>query len=94
MYSLFDDLHAPPRFSRTRPCVYVISDSQYQAAQDRKNAKRVAHLENVRADLLDSVHQVEAQIAKLEPSLPKAKEAATPAVEPAVEKVPAAAWLN
>lgn len=93
MYSLFDDLFSTPRFYSARPRVYVISDSEYKAAQDRKNAERVAHLENVRADLLDSVNKVEEQIAELQPSLPEAKEAAkapAPAVEPAAEKVPVA----
>ena len=70
MYSLFDDLFATPRPHRARPRVYVVSDSEYKAAQDRQNAERVAHLENVRADLHDSVNKVETQIAELQPSLP------------------------
>ena len=93
MYSLFDDLFSTPRFYSARPRVYVISDSEYKAAQDRKNAERVAHLENVRADLLDSVNKVEEQIAELQLSLPEAKEAAkapAPAVEPAGVKAPVA----
>jgi len=97
MYSLFDDLFSTPRFYSARPRVYVISDSEYKAAQDRKNAERVAHLENVRADLLDSVNKVEEQIAELQPSLPEAKEAAkapAPAVEPAGVKAPVAVWLH
>ena len=87
MYSLYDEFFSSPRFYKTGPRVYVISDSQYKAAQDRQNAERVSHLESVRADLLDSVNKVEAQIAELQTALPQAKQAIkAPVVEPATEK--------
>ena len=92
MYSLFDEFFFSPRFYKTRPHVYVISDSEYKAAQDYQNAERVSHLENVRADLLDSVNKVEAQIAELQTALPQAKNAIkAPVAEPAEEKE--ACWL-
>lgn len=87
MYSLFDEFFSSPSFYKTRPRVYVISDSEYKAAQDRQNAERISHLENVRADLLDSVNKVEAQIEELQTALPQAKQAIkAPIAEPAAEK--------
>ena len=87
MYSLFDEFFSSPSFFKTRPRVYVISDSEFKADQDRHNAERVSHLENVRADLLDSVNKVEAQIEALQTALPQAKQAIkAPIAEPAAAK--------
>ena len=86
MYSIFDEFFFSPSFYKTRPRVYVISDSDFKAAQDHQNAERVSHLENVRADLLDSVNKVEAQIEELQTALPQAKQAIkAPIAEPAAE---------
>ena len=87
MSSLFDEFFSSPSFYKTRPRVYVISDSEFKAAQDHQNAERVSHLENVRADLLDSVNKVEAQIEELQTTLPQAKQAIkAPIAEPVEEK--------
>ncbi len=87
MYSLFDEFSPSPCFYKTRPRIYVISDSVFKAAQDRQNTERVSHLENVRADLLDSVNKVEAQIEALQTALPQAKQAIkAPIAEPAAAK--------
>ena len=53
MYSILDGLLAPTRVYTAHPSVYVISDSKYKYAQDNQNNERVAHLENVRSNLLD-----------------------------------------
>ncbi len=70
MYSLLDGLLAPTRAYSAHPRVYVISDSKYKDVQDNQDTELVAHLENVRADLLESINKVEAQIAELRPSRP------------------------
>lgn len=70
MYSLLDGLLAPTRAYSAHPRVYVISDSKYKDAQDNQNTELVAHIENVRADWLDSINKVAAQIAELRPSPP------------------------
>ena len=70
MYSLLDGLLALTRVYSAHPCVYVISDSKYKDAQDNQNTELVAHIENVRADLLDSINKVAAQVAELRPSPP------------------------
>ena len=65
----------------------MISDSDFKAAQDHQNSERVSHLENVRADLLDSVNKVEAQIEALQTALPQAKQAIKARIaKPAAEK--------
>ena len=87
MYSLFDEFFSSASFYKTRPRVSVISDSEFKADQDRQNAERVSHLENVRADLLDSVNKVEAQIEELQTALPQAKQVIkAPIAEPAAAK--------
>ncbi len=53
MYSLLDGLLAPTRAYSAHPRVYVISDSKYKDVQDNQDTELFAHLENVRADLLN-----------------------------------------
>ncbi len=67
MYSLFDSVFDVP------DRVYVISDSEYKAAQERLNAEHVARLEARKLDHLSVVEQLEKQIAELQPALPAAE---------------------
>ena len=53
MYSILDCLLAPTRVYTAHPSVYVISDSKYKDVQDNQETELFAHLENVRADLLN-----------------------------------------
>ena len=69
MYSLFDSVFDVPfGYSIPRDRVYVISDSEYKAAQERQNAEHVARLEARRAEHPSVVDQFEKQIAELQPS--------------------------
>ena len=73
MYSLFDSVFDVPfGYSIPRDRVYVISDSEYKAAQERLNAEHVARLEARKLDHLSVVEQLEKQIAELQPALPEA----------------------
>ena len=68
LYSRFDEVsNAPFGYTIPRDRVVVIPDSEYKAAQERQNAKRVARLEACRAEHLSVVDQLEKQIAELQP---------------------------
>ncbi|MFL0726146.1 MAG: guanylate-binding protein [Prochlorococcus sp.] len=74
MYSLFNEVfNTPFGYTIPRDRVYVISDSEYKAAQERQNAEHVARLEARKLDHLSVVEQLEKQIAELQPALPEAK---------------------
>ena len=73
MYSLFNEVfNAPFGYTIPRDRVYVISDSEYKAAQERQNVGHVARLEARKLDHLSVVEQLEKQIAELQPALPEA----------------------
>ena len=74
MYSLFNEVfNAPFGYTIPRDRVYVISDSEYKAAQERQNAEHVARLEARKLDHLSVVEQLEKQIAELQPALSEAE---------------------